>query len=43
MKRATDYDYILKEFPLFSGLTAQQQSYVRQKARFREFKKGQTV
>jgi len=43
MKRATDYDYILKEFPLFSGLTAQQQRYVRQKARFLEFRKGQIV
>ena len=43
MKRKTDYDYIIKEIPVFSGLLPKQQAYIKQKARFLEFKKGQVI
>jgi len=43
MKRQTDYDYILKEIPIFSALSPKQQAYIKRKARFLEFKKGQVI
>ncbi|MFA6384806.1 MAG: patatin-like phospholipase family protein [Candidatus Omnitrophota bacterium] len=43
MKQQPDYDYILKDIPVFSGLSPKQHAYVKQKARFLEFKKGQVI
>jgi NTE family protein len=43
MKRQTNYDYILKEIPIFATLSPKQQAYIKQKAKFLEFKKGQVI
>ena len=35
--------YILKEIPLFSGLSPEDLSYIKKKSGFKEFKKGQVI
>jgi NTE family protein len=43
MKRATDYDYILREMPVFAELLPKQLAHITQRASFLEFKKGQVI
>ncbi len=41
--RNNNNSYILKEVPLFAGLSADDLFYIKKKSRFEEFKKGQVI
>jgi NTE family protein len=41
--KPNSYEYILKEIPLFAGLSAKEVAYIKKKASFPEYKKGQIV
>jgi len=43
MMRADNYDYILKELPLFASFSAKQLVYLYKKSSFVEYKKGQVI
>lgn len=43
MKRQYNYDYILKEIPVFAGISRKQRDHIIKDSELREYKKGQVV